>query len=244
MRIYTTLQIGELHTNYCEDYLITAKIGKNKLLCAVMDGCTMGTDSYFAATLTGKLLRKISKEYNYKEFLSIESAGLQLILKKITKQLFEELRDAKNMLQLEREEVLNTLLIGVIDTNNRTGEFLCIGDGLICINNRLFEFEQNDKPDYLGYHLHEEFNSWYSKQQQRISAQDIQDFSLATDGIFTFKKFNNKAYTEPDDVVKFLLVDTGESNNSNMLNMKLYDIRTNWGLKAGDDLAIIRIILK
>jgi hypothetical protein len=243
MKIYTTLQIGELHTNHCEDYLITEEIGKHKLLCAVMDGCTMGTDSYFAATLTGKLLRKISKEYNYKEFLSKESADLQLILEKITRQLFEELRSAKNILQLERTEVLNTLLIGVIDTSHRSGEFLCIGDGLICINNRLFEFEQDDLPDYLGYHLHKEFNDWYSKQQQRISAQHIQDFSLATDGIFTFKKFDNKTYSEPGDVVKFLLVDTEESNNSNMLNRKLYDIQTNWGLKPGDDLAIIRITL-
>jgi hypothetical protein len=243
MRIYTTLQIGELHTNHCEDYLITEEIGKHKLLCAVMDGCTMGTDSYFAATLTGKLLRKISKEFCYKEFLSKESADLQAILEKITKQLFEELRSVKNILQLEREEVLNTLLIGIIDTNNSSGEFLCIGDGLICINDRLFEFEQDNKPDYLGYHLNEDFNSWYSKQQQRISALDIQDFSLTTDGIFTFKKFDNKTYTEQGDVVKFLLVDTEENNNSNMLNRKLYDIQTNWGLKPGDDLAIIRITL-
>src|SRR5688572_26109768 len=129
MRIYTTLQIGELHTNHCEDYLITAEIGKNKFLFAVMDGCTMGTDSYFAATLTGKLLRKISKEYSYREFLSKGSAGLQTILENIVKQLFEELRSAKNVLQLERAEVLNTLLIGVIDTSNRSAEFLCIGDG-------------------------------------------------------------------------------------------------------------------
>jgi hypothetical protein len=49
MKIYTTLQIGEHHTNHCEDYLIIEEVGKNKLLCAVMDGCTMGTDSYFAA---------------------------------------------------------------------------------------------------------------------------------------------------------------------------------------------------
>ncbi len=203
----------------------------------------MGTDSYFAATLTGKLLRKISKEYSYKEFLSKESADLQLILEKITRQLFEELRSVKNILQLERTEVLNTLLIGVIDTKHCSGEFLCVGDGLICINNQLFEFEQDDKPDYLGYHLHEDFNNWYGKQEQRISAQDIQDFSLATDGIFTFKKFDNKTYPEPGDAVKFLLVDTEESNNSNMLNRKLYDIQTNWGLKPGDDLAIVRIIL-
>jgi hypothetical protein len=243
MRTYTTLQIGELHTNHCEDYLITAEIGKHKLLCAVMDGCTMGTDSYFAATLTGKLLRKISKEHSYKEFLSKESADLKLILEQITRQLFEELRNAKNILQLEREEVLNTLLIGVIDTNNRSGEFLCIGDGLICINNQLFEFEQDDKPDYLGYHLNEDFKNWYSKQQQRISAQDIQDFSLATDGIFTFKNFDSKTYIERGNVIEFLLDNSEESTNSNMLNSKLYDIQKNWGLKPGDDLVIIRIIL-
>ena len=176
MRIYITLQIGELHTNHCEDYFITAEIGKNKLLCAVMDGCTMGTDSYFAATLTGKLLRKVCKEYSYKEWLTKDSASLQLTLEQITRLLFEELRSAKNILQLERDEVLNTLLIGVIDTGNRSGEFLCIGDGLICINRQLFEFEQDNKPDYLGYHLNEEFNSWYNKQQQRIGCAAYSGF--------------------------------------------------------------------
>jgi len=242
MRIYTTLQIGELHTNHCEDYFITAEIGKNKLLCAVMDGCTMGTDSYFAATLTGKLLRKVCKEYSYKEFLSKDSAGLQLTLVQITRQLFEELRSAKNILQLERDEVLSTLLIGVIDTENRSGEFLCIGDGLICINGQLYEFEQDNKPDYLGYHLNSAFNSWYNKQQQRIAAQHIQDFSLATDGIFTFNRFDNKTWSSPGNVVEYLLFDAAESNSSNMLNSKLLDIQNNWGLKPGDDLAIIRTI--
>ena len=242
MRIYTTLQIGELHTNHCEDYFITAEIGKNKLLCAVMDGCTMGTDSYFAATLTGKLLKKVCKEYSYKEFLSKDSAGLQLTLEQITRQLFEELRSAKNILQLERDEVLNTLLIGVIDTEHRSGEFLCIGDGLICIDGQLFEFEQDNKPDYLGYHLNEEYSSWYNKQQQRITAQNIQDFSLATDGIFTFNRFDNKTYASPGNVVEHLLIDVAESNNSNMLNSKLLDIQNNWGLKPGDDLALIRTI--
>jgi hypothetical protein len=139
--------------------------------------------------------------------------------------------------------VLNTLLIGVIDTSNRSAEFLCVGDGLICINNRLFEFEQNDKPDYLGYHLHEDFTAWYGNQQQRVSAQDLQNFSLATDGIFTFKKFDSKTYAEPGDVINFLLVNSEEGDSNNMLDRKLLDIQTNWGLKPGDDLAIIRIIL-
>jgi hypothetical protein len=166
MIIYTTLTIGEHHTNHCEDYLITAEIGKEKILCAVMDGCSMGTDSYFAATLTGKLLRKIANEYSYKEFISKQPNDLQQTLAGIVRQLFLELRVLKNSIQLQREEILNTLSIAVIDSSKATGEFLCVGDGLICLNGEFFEFEQNNKPDYLGYHLQEDFDTWYANQQQ------------------------------------------------------------------------------
>lgn len=62
MKTYSALQIGDYHLNNCEDYLFIGDIGNDKILCAVMDGCTMGTDSYFVSTLTGKLLRKIAKE--------------------------------------------------------------------------------------------------------------------------------------------------------------------------------------
>lgn len=68
MKAYTLLRMGEHHTNHCEDYAVVEPLGPNRLLCAVMDGCTMGTDSYFAATLVGKVLRKIAAEKNYGSF--------------------------------------------------------------------------------------------------------------------------------------------------------------------------------
>lgn len=243
MIIYTTLTIGEHHTNYCEDYLITAEIGKEKILCAVMDGCSMGTDSYFAATLTGKLLRKIANEYSYKDFISNQPNDLQQTLEGIIRQLFLELRGLKNTIQLQREEVLNTLLIAVIDCSNATGEFLCVGDGLICLNGEFFEFEQNNKPDYLGYHLHEDFDTWYANQQQRLSAKQIRDFSLATDGIFTFSRFNNQTYQQAGNIAELLLIDKTGYQSTNMLDRKRIDIEKEWGLKPTDDLAIIRGIL-
>jgi hypothetical protein len=243
MIIYTTLTIGEHHTNHCEDYLITAEIGKEKILCAVMDGCSMGTDSYFAATLTGKLLRKIANEYSYKEFISKKPNDLQQTLEGIVRQLFLELRELKNSIQLKREEILNTLLIAVIDNNNATGEFFCVGDGLICINGEFFEFEQDNKPDYLGYHLQEDFDTWYSNQQQRVSAQQIHDFSLATDGIFTFSRYNNQTYQQAGNVAELLFIDKTGFHSTNMLDRKRIEIEKEWGLKPMDDLAIIRGIL-
>ncbi len=138
---------------------------------------------------------------------------------------------------------MNTLLIAVIDSSKASGEFLCVGDGLICINGEFFEFEQDNKPDYLGYHLQEDFDTWYSNQQQRVSAQQIRDFSLTTDGIFTFSKYNNQSYQQAGNVADLLLIDKIGYQNSNMLDRKRSDIEKEWGLKPMDDLAIIRGIL-
>ena len=190
MKIYTTLQIGEHHVNHCEDYLIASEIGENKLMCAVMDGCSMGKDSYFPATLTGKLLRKIAKEFQFREFAEKDQKGIEELLKMVTQQLFKEMHYIKNLLLLERDEILNTLLLAIVDTSTKKGEFLCVGDGLFCINGELIEFEQDNRPDYLGYHLNETFETWFANQKQRISRSGIEDFSLSTDGIFTFSKYD------------------------------------------------------
>lgn len=165
----------------------------------------------------------------------------RLLLKVILKQLFEELKYQKNYLQLERDEVLNTLLIVVNNIKARTAEFICIGDGLVQINDQFYEFEQDNKPDYLGYHLHRDFEEWFESQQQKLSAKDIKRFSLSTDGIFTFSRFDNVSYTETGNIINLLLSDATGGENPNMLNQKMMEIKNNWGLKPTDDLAIIRV---
>ena len=70
MQIYQITKIGEYHFDFCEDYAFSKRFSDNKLLCVVMDGCTMGEESYFASTLFGKIIKKIIKERDYKEFLA------------------------------------------------------------------------------------------------------------------------------------------------------------------------------
>jgi hypothetical protein len=208
-----------------------------------MDGCSMGTDSYFPATLTGKILRKIAKEFQYREFIEKEQKGTEQLLKLVMQQLFEQLHQFKNLLLLEREEILNTLILAIIDTLEKKGDFLCVGDGLVCINNELIEFEQDNRPDYLGYHLNENFEAWLTNQKQRISRSGIDDFSLSTDGIFTFNRFDSAQYIGAGNIIDTLLINDEGSDNSNMLNSKMINIKTNWGLKPMDDLAIVRVIM-
>jgi len=68
MNVYSVLQIGEFHTNHCEDFLVIEPITANEFLIAVLDGCTMGKESVFASMLYGKTLRKIAKEFYYRDF--------------------------------------------------------------------------------------------------------------------------------------------------------------------------------
>lgn len=244
MKKYELLQIGFFHTNFCEDFLYSAEIGEDKLMIAVMDGCTMGTDSHFASTLIGKILKKIAAEFYYKAFVEKKEKEIDVILKEIMEALFQQLKKIKNDLQLEKEELLSTLILGVVNLKNKSAEIITIGDGLICCNGNLTEYEQNDKPDYLGYHLNEDFEIWFEKQKQRLSLTHINDLSIVTDGIFSFKKFKNEDYVEKSesDIIHFLLKNKEDFENGNMLKKKLRKIEKEWGLKPSDDLGVVRLI--
>ena len=235
--IYTLLHIGESHENFCEDFLITEELINERLLLAVMDGCTMGKESSFASMLVGKILRKIVKE---RLFLNLSEATLIEEQKAILKSIFEHLRESKNLLLLDKEEMLTTLILMIVDMKKFDGELIVIGDGCVCIDDKITEFEQDNKPDYLGYHLGENFEEWFSKQIQRIDFQNFTDVSLSTDGIWSFSDIiKNKHEVEPTN---YLLIDKSNQENKGMLANKLRRLTDDLNNKPLDDLAIIRLI--
>jgi serine/threonine protein phosphatase PrpC len=172
VEIYTLLKIGESHENFCEDFLVNEELMNKRLLLAVMDGCTMGKESSFASTLVGKILRKIVKE---RFFLQQSESTLISEQKAILKSLFENLITTKNTLLLETEEMLTTLVLMIVDAQRLDGEIIVIGDGCVGLNGEVIDFEQDNKPDYLGYHFGENFEDWFNNQVQRINFQDFSD---------------------------------------------------------------------
>ncbi len=236
MKIYTHTQIGSTHTNHCEDYAVHFSLGKNRLLVAVTDGCTMGTDSYWVATVVGKVLRKIAKEIDYQEFASGALPLLQL-QKQILKALFSALKDLKNNLQMQDDEMLCTLNLLLLDTQTQEAETITIGDGAIIWNGNLQEYEQNNLPDYLGYHLHEDFESWYAKQTQVLHLQNITDISVVTDGIFTFQEQDNS------QAIQMLCIDKAGFEHKNALATKVHQLAYQYQQSPQDDIGIVRVIL-
>lgn len=193
MRIYKTLNIGEFHTNYCEDFLIEEQIGAREKLVAVLDGCTMGTESVFASILFGKVLRNIAKNKFYEEFITNNSIELKDKLKEVLKLLMNEIKFLKNQLGLEINELLSTLIVGIIELEKSKAEFLVIGDGLICKDGELIEYDQDGKPDYFGCHLSDDFENWFNNQKQKLRIFGFKDRSICIDGIFTFRNLEDKS---------------------------------------------------
>ncbi len=242
MKFYSILKIGCFHTNNCEDFLINEPISSNERVIAVFDGCTMGKESVFSSILHGKVLRKIAKEMFYLDFFKSNEAELRLKLKEVVKALFNEIRFLKNQLGLNTNELLSTLLLGIINTQEYKSELLTIGDGLICHDGKLIEFEQGNTPDYLAYHLSKPFESWYKSQKQFYSIDRFEDLSISTDGIFTFKNLSNKEkQKDENDIINYLLVDSQYEEYENNLHRKVRFLEENLNHSVTDDLAIIRV---
>lgn len=242
MQIYSLLQRGEFHANYCEDFLVVEPISKEETVIAVLDGCTMGKESFFASALYGKILRKITKKWYYLDFIKIDSKQ-SVSIKSIMKELMEEAIKAKNQLGLDEEEMLSTLILGLINQKTKSAKFITIGDGLINIDGRLKEYEQNNIPDYLGYHLSENYEDFFENQQQKLDVDHFKNLSICTDGIFTFQHSSQKKIMiENEQVINYLLEDDEYSKNPNMLERKMRILQNDRYLVNTDDLAIVRVV--
>jgi hypothetical protein len=244
MKIYSAIKIGDYHENNCEDHLYTGEYGKNIILCSVMDGCTTAIQSHFASTLVGKILKKICLEKGYKEFIGEDgnSINIEEELKSILRNLLNELKVVKNQLMLDSKELLTTLIIMLFEKNKQQGIILAIGDGFVNVNGKIIEFEQDNKPDYLGFYLSDDFETFYNSQKQKIEFDTIEDISISTDGILTFEKLAEAKSKEDINVIEFLTVEKTNNEKEEMLELKLKILENQFGLKPTDDFSIIRII--
>lgn len=224
--------------------MIAEDAGDYRKVIAVMDGCSSGTDSHFASTLIGKLIRKIAKQEAYGEFAKKETKQLKDQLEHISLQLFEDLSNLNRQLDLKSDEILSTLILAVVDIKEKAAEIVIVGDGFIHCNGENIEYENDNKPDYIGYHLNMDKHVWYQTRTEKLSVVNLKNLTISTDGIHTFKNFDGKSYdsiSEKEIMHKFFEDET-DLENANKLKKTLIEIQSENGLMPSDDLTMIRII--
>lgn len=246
MKFYELSHIGEFHVNHNEDFLVSEEAGITRRLIAVMDGCSSGTDSHFASTLIGKLLRKIAKQEAYEEYAKNETKEIKNQLEQISLQLFEDLANMNRQLDLKSDEILSTMILAVIDVIQRSAEVVIVGDGFIHINGQNIEYENDNKPDYIGYHLKMDKHLWYQTRTKKLTVNNLTNLSISTDGIHTFKNFDRQSYDHisQEQIMAKFFEDENDLDNLNKLKKTLIEIKNKNGLMPSDDLTMIRVIYK
>jgi len=243
MNIYTALRKGEGHLIYCEDFLIHFPLGDHFYLACVMDGCSSGKDSHFASALMGKLINKVGRQISSNQDLVTAEINYTAdeMLKLVLDKFFYEFKKSVRVLSLSVAEVLSTLILMIYDTDLKNGIIFTAGDGLLSIDGVINSIDQDNTPDYIAYHLHEDFEEWFKSQKNIFRFDKPNDISISSDGIETFM---NVPKENSGDIlpVEYLLKDAQFQNNQLMLKRKLNILETKYGYKPADDISIIRIL--
>lgn len=238
--IYTSVvsRRGFSHPDWNEDNFHITQT-ETYIVGAVFDGCSTGTDSYFAS----KLFANVFKQTLLKEADKLDMDQFPALVYSF----FCNVLKVARTLKLGMNELLSTAVVFIYSTTDKQLLVKFFGDGAVFINQRSNGFEEinNDelnKPDYIAYSLKEivlkdKFEKyWLNKRSFRTTAKD---FSISTDGIFSFKKMDNAL--PPINVIPYLVQDMFLYKNPASLRRKL-NILKNGGYEHEDDVTIIRIV--
>ena len=245
MYIKTCLHKGDFHPVFCEDFLFHTELNPDLYLAAVMDGCSMGKDSQFASHLFAKILHKVSKEMGYREFAGdippFAEQKLPDLGKELLREIWTNLKSLSRSLYLDTLELLTTLNLALISKHSSKVWLILVGDGFIVSDKEIFEVEQGNRPDYLAYHLKEDFEHWYAQQKNIYEFEAIQQLILATDGVDSFEKLDKQKGTADFDPSSYFLLDNTYDTHAHPFAKKLEVLKENYGLIATDDIGLIRL---
>ncbi|MEM8888656.1 MAG: protein phosphatase 2C domain-containing protein [Bacteroidota bacterium] len=245
MHISTCLHKGDFHPVFCEDFLFHTELSSELYLAAVMDGCSMGKDSQFASHLFAKILHKVSKELSYREFAGdippFSEQELRDLGKEILKEIWQNLKLISQTLHLDPLELLTTLNLSLFRKNPSRVWVMLIGDGFIVAGKEIIEIDQDNRPDYLAYHLKEDFDSWFSQQAGIYEFEGIQQLILATDGVDSFEKLIPAESEARMEAAPFFLLDPSYDALAHPFEKKLEVMKTEYGLIATDDIGLIQM---
>ncbi len=268
--IQKAVQRGHDHNSYCEDFLVTHE-SEHFIVGIVMDGCSNGVHSHFASSFYGKLFNLLLR---YRGLL--DQHGPQTHPRYVAQELMFNfmalLKKYSAELELQINELMSTVLMAVYEKSKGKLFVVACGDGYVHIEGQGYSIPNTrypdamingklvlgkDQPDYLVFDLEamnfenadswDRFCEWFNKRDF-VEEELVTDFSISTDGIYTFKNRANDSMT--DQVIPRLMdmrEGFGGMRNQRHLKSKLNNIgfskKVN-GLEAinFDDISIIRVI--
>ena len=249
MKIHRVLRRGSDHPDFCQDAIAEAETS-NFIYCCVFDGCSGGKDSHFASALFVKAFNDVA--HTLQAILNKEDS-IEQNAKFLAYMISRKISEVKIILNLDIIELLSTMVLCVINKNTKECLIVAFGDGyfyvdgteVIIKNTRFISKENGDNmPDYIAYDLDKieafgDFEQWFNSKSEIHKFENVQNVSIASDGICTFK--NYKATDNKVNPIEYLVQDEAHMDTKNMLERKYNILRNTYNMMNTDDLSLIRI---
>lgn len=221
MMIATLNVIGGGH-NCCQDSILVKETA-NFIYGGVFDGCSTGIDSQWASKTIASLFARHDLVTND---LAIHDVR-------------DTLANMKDVMGYTDLHFLSTCVLFCYHKRFKQLQVRIFGDGFYFINDIEYRVEQNNAPDYLGYHLDEnysDFNNYMEKYPVKIY-DDVVKFQICSDGIDSIIRSQFADETQLDPLKMLLHPPTAP----NYLQRQ-WNILKNNKFTLNDDLSIISYV--
>lgn len=171
-------EISATH-NSCEDSYFIRET-EDHVCGGVFDGCSTGIKSHWAS-------QTLAYAFQAVEYYPVSEKALTCVY------LF--LNNIKNSLSLTSDNFLSTCILFIYHKKTNTLAVRMFGDGCYFVNDVEYFVEQDNKPDYLGYHVFGEYNSFLEfidKYPMKIY-ENVSNFKICSDGV---KSINRSQFEE------------------------------------------------
>jgi len=165
-----TLNVRADHHNSCEDSVLVVE-NENFIDGIISDGCSTGIKSHFA-----------SQAYCY-AFEQVASGNS--VNDNVLREMKLRLLALSGVLGLEEMNLLATVILFHYNKIDNILNIRVFGDGYYYINDVEYIVDQNNTPDYLGYHIYKNPTDFdeYLKKYPSMTYYDVERFMICSDGI-------------------------------------------------------------
>lgn len=218
--ISTLLQRSTTHLN-CEDSSYWQEKG-DFIYGGVFDGCSSAMHSHWASR---------SLAYLFAKGFSNPTTNYKCV------EVFYDMKQLMSVMGISDMSLVSTCLLF---SYNMASKVLCVrsfGDGYIYINGKEYDLDQDNTPDYLVYATRTNNILEYLDKYPIMTFEDVNDFSITSDGIKRVEVSQFKEPTDKDPLSILLAPPTGENYLKRMWNKLSKE-----GYYLTDDLSIISYV--
>lgn len=240
------------HLNWCEDNYFIYENDKI-IVGAVLDGCSTGKDSHWASKTLALVFDSLKPLWNNFEIFENPDINPIYYIDKIIADCSNSLSEISTTLKLPFDNFLSTIVFFVYHKETKQLAVKFFGDGAFFYKTDevdgeyiMVENDEKNMPLYLGYYFKNENNNLtrYIETRNCYILENVVDFSICSDGIFSFKHhplLNKNQEDELKNPIDFLIKDKFLQNLKAGLSRK-FNMLTKQGYVIEDDLTVMRYI--